>query len=245
MISMVKARKPIYDLGRGPSPKKTGVGEAAYPTLCGRCAVQDSKGVHYECEVCGHLAFQEAIFCDLNRSVQNWNRFNCYAFRPISKLRLSSVKSAEDTTGGQGSVISGGDDRLLSSDRFKYREALAIQRAREDPDGVSVDIKYHVAWNVLHRKPVFVRPADTRLVIDDAFSACGRRIGGLASVLWLAPDHIHIYIESDGEKSLEAIAKELKRASALALRGELNSQGLFSGMARRVWDGAYFTETVG
>jgi REP element-mobilizing transposase RayT len=191
------------------------------------------------------LAFQEAIFCDLNWSVQHWSRFKCYAFRPVAKLRLSSVKSAEDATGDQGSVISGGDETVLRSDRFKYREALAIQRARVDPDGVNVDIKYHLAWNTPRRKPVFVHSVDTRRVIAEAFSVCGDEVGGLASVLWLAPDHIHIYIESDGEKSLEAIAKELKRASALALRGELNSQGLFSGMARRVWDRAYFAETVG
>jgi hypothetical protein len=58
------------------------------------------------------------------------------------------------------------DDLLLSSDRFKYRQALAIQRVRSDPDTVNVDLKYHLAWNVARRKPVFSHPADARRLIS-------------------------------------------------------------------------------
>jgi REP element-mobilizing transposase RayT len=159
---------------------------------------------------------------------------------------LTSARGAEDATGGQGAGITcGGDVALLNSDRFKYQHALAVQRVRSNPDMVYLDLKYHVAWNVARRKPVFVDTADARDIIDKAFLACGSRVGGFASVLWLAPDHIHVYVESDGEKSIEAIVRELKLVSTSALREGLNSEGLISGRSRRVWDRAYFAETIG
>ena len=64
-------------------------------------------------------------------------------------------------------------------------------------------------------------------------------------MLWLAPDHIHLYVESDGEKSAETIAQEMKRLSAspilgkfAVLKGSLNKE-------KYLWDKAYFVETVG
>jgi len=243
---MVKARKTSHGPGRDPNLRKADVGETVHPELCRRCAVPDSESVHGNCELCGRLAFQETILCDLNQSVQNRDRFTCYAFRSISKLRLTSARSAKDAIAGQGPGITcGGDDTLLSSDRFKYRHTLMVQRVRSNPDTVYLDIKYHLTWNVARRKPFFVRPADTRDTIDNAFSACSNRIGGFASVLWLAPDHIHVYVDSDGEESIEAIARELKLVSASALREEFNSKGLLSRRSRQVWDRAYFAETIG
>ena len=156
------------------------------------------------------------------------------------------MRSAEGLPDDQDSrIIPYGDDTLLSSDHFKYRQALAVQRARNDPDTVYLDLKYHLAWNVAWRKPVFVRTADVRNIVDNAFYACGEQIGGFASVLWLAPDHVHVYVESDGARSIEAIVKNLKHVSASALSGELSSKDLSLGRNRRVWDRSYFAETIG
>ena len=131
---------------------------------------------------------------------------------------------------------------VLSSDRFMYQQALAVQKVRNDPESVNVDLKYHLAWNVARRQPVFSQPAETRRIIDNALSTCGEQIGGIAAVLWLAPDHVHVYVESDGEKSIEMIVKVLKRMSSHAL---CTSDVSFSGKGRMVWEKAYFAETIG
>ena len=236
---MAKAKAP----GAGSDPISREGPNTAYPELCRKCAARDGGTVHDLCDFCVDLAFDESTLCDLNRSVQDCDKFSCYAFRPVSRPRPSPVKSAEGLPVDQKPRASTFiDDALLSSERFKYRYALAGRRVRSDPDGVNVDLKYHLAWNVARRKPVLSRSADAHRLIDNAFSACGEQIGGNASVLWLAPDHVHVNVESDGEKSIETIVKALKRVSSQALRA---SDVSFSGKGRIVWEKAYFAETIG
>ena len=236
---MAKAKNPRS----GSDPISQEGRNTTYPELCRKCAVRDGRAVHDRCDFCVDLAFDEGTLCDLTRSVQDCDKFGCYAFRPVSRPRLSPIKSVEDLPDDRKPRISKfADDTLLSSDRFKYQHALAVQRIRSDPDSVNMDLKYHLAWNVARRKPVFSLPADAHRLIDNAFSACGEQIGGIASVLWLAPDHVHVYVESDGEKSIETIVKVLKRVSSQALRAPDVSS---SGKGRIVWEKAYFAETIG
>ena len=213
-----------------------------YPELCRKCAVRDGRTIHDRCDFCIDLAFDEGNLCDLTRSVQEWGNFDCYAFRPASKPRLSMIESVEVPDDRKPLTSKFVDDTLLFSDRFKYRHALAVQKIRSDPDSVNMDLKYHLAWNVARRKPVFLPPADARRLIDNAFSVCGEQIGGIANVLWLAPDHVHVHVESNGEKSIETVVKVLKRVSSQALRASDVSS---SRKGRIVWEKAYFVETIG
>jgi len=63
--------------------------------------------------------------------------------------------------------------------------------------------------------------------------------------LWLAPDHIHVYFESDGEKSIETVVKVLKRVSLQGLRARHAPEVSSSRKNGVVWDKAYFSETIG
>ena len=130
--NMAKARNREFDSDPGPISQE---GRATtHPELCRKCAVPVSKSIHNGCDFCVDLAFDEGILCDLTRSVQNWNEFGCYAFRPVSKPRLSPIESAEDLQDDQKPRIRMfADDALLSSDRFRYRHALAVQRIRSGP----------------------------------------------------------------------------------------------------------------
>jgi putative transposase len=209
--------------------------------MCGRCDKSHRPFVHVGCNFCRDISFQEKNFCDLNRSVQDINKgFECQAFRPVSTPAVSLVSGArpllEDQNDGVTSV---GFEELLNSDRLKYRRTLAVQRLQGDPDAIYMELKYHVAWNVVSRKPVFVHPVDAIDAIDAVLLNCGEVAGSFVSLLWLAPDHIHIYLESDGEKSVDTIVRHLKRVSAKVL------EKTTSGANRRIWDKAYFAETVG
>ena len=231
---------------RGPQSGSDAISQegrnAAYPGLCRTCAVRNDRTVHDRCGFCADFAFAEGNLCGLTRSVQDCDKFRCHAFRRTSRRRLSPAESVK-VPGDQKPLISEfADDTLLSSDRFKYQHALAVQRIRSDPDGVNVDLKYHLAWNVARREPVFSQPAAARHLIDNVFSGCGEQIGGIAAALWLAPDHVHVYVESDGEKSIETIMKVLKRVSSQALRASNVSS---SGKGRIKWEKAYFAQTIG
>lgn len=108
-----------------------------------------------------------------------------------------------------------------------------------------VEIKYHVAWNVIHRKPVFARPAKFFDFVSDTFSKCSELVGGFVSVLWLAPDHLHLYVESDGRNSVDTIAQEMKRVSTAAILAEFGDLNARLDAQKELWDKAYFVETIG
>lgn len=65
------------------------------------------------------------------------------------------------------------------------------------------------------------------------------------SLLWLAPDHIHVHVDSDGERSVETMVQDIKRFSENAIlarfvdiKGKLDKK-------IGIWDAAYFSETIG
>ena len=65
-----------------------------------------------------------------------------------------------------------------------------------------------------------------------------------AGLLWLAPDHVHVYCCSDGEKSPEETALGLKQLLArgiLAKCPEVVSD--FAGDSE-IWEDGYFAETL-
>ncbi len=96
-----------------------------------------------------------------------------------------------------------------------------------------------------HRKPVFSPEKEYFDFVLDTVIGCGDLVGGIARLLWLAPDHLHVYVESDGEKSIEAIIRKLKPFLKKAILANFPGikKGLDKGTA--IWDKAYFSETLG
>lgn len=65
------------------------------------------------------------------------------------------------------------------------------------------------------------------------------------SLLWLAPDHVHLYVNSDGERSVETIVQEIKRYSNKAiLSGLIDIKERLNGRID-LWDVSYFSQTIG
>jgi REP element-mobilizing transposase RayT len=98
---------------------------------------------------------------------------------------------------------------------------------------------------VRHRKPIFDRGADYFDPLCDIFLEAGQQVGGIAHLLWLAPDHIHLYVESDGAKSLETIALALKRYSKKNIHLKIPGLKDKTGSSTPIWDKTYFCETLG
>lgn len=67
---------------------------------------------------------------------------------------------------------------------------------------------------------------------------------GFANILYLAPDHVHVYVESDGERSVEETANDIKRFSEKTIVTKNPSLRDKLGASIDIWDEAYFVETV-
>lgn len=217
-----------------------------FPKKCQECAKSSMSMIHGKCSFCQNLEFQENVLCHLNRCIQNPAVFECYAFQPALKLVGSSDQEIPSLPNGiKDNSPQNGFHELLDSDKIKYQRALALQRLGRDPDSVFVDFKYHFAWNVICRKPVFARPANIFDFVSDTFSQCSEIVVGFVDLLWLAPDHLHLYVESDGSNSVETIAQEMKRVSAAAILAEFGDLKASLGAQKDLWDKAYFVETIG
>jgi REP element-mobilizing transposase RayT len=134
---------------------------------------------------------------------------------------------------------------FLSTDRIEYQRALALQRLRSDPDHVFLDIKYHFAWNVIHRRPVFSPRNDIAEFAYEVFSKSIELNGDFVNLLWLASDHIHLYVDSNGQSSVETMVVEIKRLSEEAILERFFHLTKPPETESKIWDTAYFSETIG
>lgn len=205
-----------------------------------------TSSIHEECQFCLDMRFPEEILCDLNRNSKDLKGFECFRFWPALKPVALSVIGIETLPDGQkDEARTDNFQALLNSDRLKYQRALAVQRLQRNPDAVFLDLKYHIVWNVPARRPVFTHATDDINILQDAFSTCTALVSGFVSVLWLARDHVHVHVESDGEDSIDKVARKLKRVSATALKRNRTKQGPRHKTDRIIWDNPYFVETVG
>ncbi len=216
------------------------------PEKCQKCAKSSNPFVHGRCNLCQDLQFQEEIFCDLNRCIQHFASFECHAFQPILKLvRPSRQNVVTLPSGSRDRAVTNNLQKLLNSDKIKYQRALALQKLAREPDSAFMDIKYHFAWNVICRKQVFEQPEKVIDFISETFSNYSELVGGFVGLLCLAPDHLHLYVESDGKKSVETIAQEMKRLSVAPILAEFADLRATFNAEKSLWDKAYFVETVG
>jgi putative transposase len=215
------------------------------PVKCQECVKSEEGSLHNKCAFCREIHLSEATLCHLNRSTQERSNFQCYAFQPLLKVVSSAepedLDSFEETEEGDGNEPF---QRWLSSDTMKYQKALALQKLNSDPEGVFEDLKYHFAWNVVYRRPVFSPPEDYLSFIGNIFFKCSELIGGFVNLITLASDHVHVYVESDGTHSIDTMIREIKRFSNNAI---LSNPGIRSKLdeGSEMWDVAYFAQTVG
>jgi REP element-mobilizing transposase RayT len=220
-------------------------GSNKLPSKCRECAKSKVSNIHQKCHFCSELEFKELVLCDLNQCIQDEADFRCHAFQPILKL----VSTSENGTTEQHDAAPKRHKRksymrLFDSDKMKYERALALQKLGRDPEGVYVQLKYHLAWNVTHRTPVFNPTSHFIDLVHDTFLKCSELAGGFVALLYLAPDHVHLYVESDGELSVEEVVYRIKRFSNNAILDEFPSVRDKLGGNTEIWDEAYFMETV-
>lgn len=217
-----------------------------FPEKCGQCLKSFRQIPNTKCKFCQELKFDESVLCDLNRLVQSSHNFKCNAYQPVLTIvKQSGTKTSDFFEGSKRIERQESIQKYLQSDKIKYKKALALQKMKDDPDGVFMELKYHFAWNVIHRKPVFRIGRDVFDFIYERSLKCSELVGGFVNLLWLAPDHIHLYVESDGELSVETMVNEIKKYLKDAILSELTAIKDQLGTDSIIWDEAYFAETIG
>ncbi len=220
-------------------------GNDELPAKCRDCAKLIRPDIHGKCDICFRLAFEELVLCDLNRCVQEETGFECHAFQPTLKLVGSPRKQADGLdidlpAAGEKDPLS----ELLDWDKIGYERALALQKLDRDPDGVYLQLKYHFAWNVSRRISLFAPTKKFFGFVYDTCLSCSEMVDGYVQLLYLAPDHVHLFVESNGDLSPEDMATKIKQYSNNAILEEFPSVSDKLDVDTGIWDEAYFVETM-
>jgi REP element-mobilizing transposase RayT len=205
------------------------------PTLCQACYKHYRSTVVKVCPFCDDVQFPEQVLCDLVRAGQSEKQpFRCAAFRPaLSVVRHDHTATAhmEEVSADTGSM----------SPKDKWFRAYAVQQLSLNPDLIAFTIRYHVDLSTRQRVNVFA--SEHREQIADMVRQAALPFEQTtAHVLWLASDHLHLYIDASPNYALDEIVHAIREYL------EREMANLFPALPHNnqpVWERAYFAESIG
>ena len=205
------------------------------PDLCQACHKYHHATVVNACPFCRDVQFPEQVLCDLVREGQSEKQpFRCGAFRPaLSVVRHDEIEASP--------VEEGSEDTVNMSPKDKWFRAYAVQQLSLNPDLIVFTIRYHVVFSTRQRVNIFSREHRAQIA-DMVRQAVLPFEQTTAHVVWLASDHLHLYLDATPDYALDEIVH--------AIREHLEHEmaNLLPELPRSnqpVWERAYFAESIG
>jgi REP element-mobilizing transposase RayT len=205
------------------------------PTLCQACYKHYRSTVVKACPFCRDVQFPEAMLCDLVQEGQSEKQpFRCAAFRPaLSVVRHDEIEASpvEDVS----------ENTVNMSPKDKWFQAYTVQQLSLHPDLIDFTIRYHVVLSARQRTNVFASEHGEQ-VGDMVRQAAVPFEQTTAHILWLASDHLHLYIDATPDYALD----EIVHAIIAYLEDEMAN--LFPALQlsnQPVWERAYYAESIG
>src|SRR5215467_12203242 len=173
------------------------------PTLCQACYKYYRSTVVKACPFCDDVQFPEQVLCDLAREGQSAKQpFRCAAFRPaLSIVRHDEIEASP--------MEEGSEDTANMSPKDKWFRAYAVQQLSLHPDLIDFTIRYHVVFSTRQRDNVFSNEHSEQIA-DLVRQAVVPFEQTTAHVLWLASDHMHLYIDANPDYALDEIVHAIR-----------------------------------
>jgi REP element-mobilizing transposase RayT len=127
------------------------------------------------------------------------------------------------------------------SPKDKWFRAYAVQQLGMNPDLIVCTLRYHVVFSTRQRVNVFAREYGEPMA-DMVRQAALPFEQTKVQVLWLASDHMHLYIDASPDYSLDEIV------DAIMEYVEREMAHLFPALPpsnQPTWEQAYFAESIG
>src|SRR5215510_5109903 len=173
------------------------------PTLCQACYTHYRSTVVKACPFCRDAQFPEQVLCDLVREDQSEKQpFRCGAFRPaLSVVRHDEIEALP--------IEEGSEETVSMSPKDKWFRAYAVQQLSFNPDLIAFMIRYHVVFSTRQRVNVFSREHGESIA-DLVRQAALPFEQTTAHVIWLASDHLHLYIDATPDYALDEIVHAIR-----------------------------------
>jgi putative transposase len=205
------------------------------PNLCRECHKQHHETFVKECRFCSDQQFPEQILCNLVRDdIQDEDSFECNAFRPNL-----SVVNRDDTAQPQTKDVSENTEGM--SPKEKWLKAYAVQQLEMNPDLIYANLRFHVVVSTTQRISLF--PNQHVDQIDEIFNQAEFPFKNTnVHLLCLAPDHIHLYIDSSPDYALDEVVNAVMAYSEREIPIQLPE---LQQSSQLLWERAYFSEGIG
>jgi REP-associated tyrosine transposase len=205
------------------------------PTLCQACYKHYRFTVINACPFCDDVQFPEQVLCDLVREGQSEKQpFRCAACRPaLSVVRHDETEASPAEEGSK--------DTVSMSPKDKWFRAYAVQQLSFNPDLIAFTIRYHVVLTTRQRVNVF-SGEHREQIADMVRQAAVPFEQTTAHLVWLASDHLHLYLDASPEYALDEIVHAIREYL------EHEMVNLFPALPpsnQPVWERAYFAEGIG
>jgi len=173
------------------------------PDLCQACHKYHHPTVVKACPFCGDVQFPEQVLCDLVRDNDGDEQaFYCDAFRPTL-----SVVHHDHTEAAHTEDVS--ENTASMSPKDKWFQAYAVQQLGNNPDLISFSLRYHVVLSTRQRVNVFSSQHGEQIADMVRQSALPFKQTKVY-VLYLSSDHLHLYIDSSPDYSLDEIVHAIR-----------------------------------
>ena len=180
------------------------------PKRCTLCLLYDADKPQDGCQVCMDQAMAQSFLCDLVRSAGADNpSFTCHAFRPNLSLvgekqpKEKTIAVCQDKVAYFSEVV-----QMMQSGRCGG--GCSKGNCHSSPQRGGSVRKYHVVLSVQKRKPLFAQSDRYLPFLHDLFLSCGRLMTGRILLLWLATDHLHLYLECPDKEPAVEIVEDLQ-----------------------------------
>jgi REP element-mobilizing transposase RayT len=216
------------------------------PERCNKCGVLKKKLPYKNCLVCNDLGVQESMLCELNRNPDNSGKFACYSFLPLLRLMGSTKgKTSEKLPIVQEKEYYFEEVLKLHGDPCQGKKGSGCNCMHDSPGLNHANLKFHILITVDKRRKIFKNSDPFVGSICNILADCDDLAGGRAYLVWLAPEHIHLYLETNGDKSIDVIVSQLKQAVSDALKEQYQELADLFPSGALLWSNSYFVETIG
>ena len=200
------------------------------PQKCQECFKFHHTTVVNSCEICNKIQFPEKNLCDLLRF--NETEFDCASYKP--KIQLINDKTKLKTRPEKSS-----DN--YESQRKKWTQSYLVQQHKQNPDQIQFKLRYHIVL-ITHNR--------SKVLLDQYFKSFSKIFENTTrsfydttiDLMWISSDHIHLYLDSSPDFSVDEIYQEILKESQRVIymkHPELKQKN------RDLWERSYFVETFG
>ena len=205
--------------------------------LCEQCHWYENEKPVKGCDFCMRLGFSEDILCSLVRnSCGEEALLECKAYRHKLSLALPNQQSSVI-------VESENIDDSILTDKEKYLTALSKQKLTLNADEIHFKLQFHVCLVTNKRDIMFSnknRFIEEIIKIFEKIEAMFENTQ--IEVLHLDSDHIHLYVNTTPDYSLDEIAGKIisySEKEIITFFPELVNE------PNNIWETGYFAETIG